>query len=281
MAALDPDRDSRPQSAAALAEVFFSAADIAAAPGRESRKIPPRSIIVACGIALLVVVAGAGGGIALNQMHAHSQDDKDSMSAGLPGSPWASPGASPSRAPSPSPSTKSSVTTTPAKKRTVSSSATAPAGIVLSGQYQLYNTATELCLGERLAPTSNGGVNYAYTEEVCDKARTLTISGEPGRYRLTDNVQNGCVAPDPRYLGQDKDGILPMDCNPSSAATVEWNFVGTTTVQLILRADPARCLTAKAVSTPGAVPGAAYLRMYGCGADGPAALQQWTLRKAQ
>jgi len=274
----DRDRDHRPRSVASQGKVFAEPAeDAGPAPGRKSRL---RSIMVASVIALGVIAAGSG--IVWRQMNDHSVDSKKAF--GLPGPLSTSSGPSSSPASTPSPSAKHSATTpAPPRKQTSppSSATTAPAGVVLSGRYQFYNPATKLCLGERLASTSNGGVNYAYTEESCDKARTLTITGEPGRYRLTDNVQNGCVAPDPRYLGQDGDGVLPVDCNPSSAATVEWNLAGSTTVKMIIRADPTQCLSAKTVSKPGTASGVAYLRMYGCGADGLAALQQWTPRKVQ
>jgi hypothetical protein len=175
----------------------------------------------------------------------------------------------------PSASATPPAATTPSPRRPVSPSSTAaPADAVLSGNYQLYNTAMKRCLGERLPKDSKGNTITDYTQEGCQQARTLTITGTPGHYRFTDLVQHGCVAPKPNNLAHEENPIKPIDCNWSPATVVEWDLIGTSTVKIISRTDPTRCLTAKNVTA-----GLAYLRMYGCGAANLTALQQWTLRK--
>jgi hypothetical protein len=142
------------------------------------------------------------------------------------------------------------------------------------GDYQLFNPGTGFCLGERLPKDSHGNVQYGYTQEGCAQARTLTITGGPGHYRLTDHVRDACVAPNPKALAREETVIGPVACDTTPASVVEWDLIGTSTIRIISRTDPTRCVTGKAVEA-----GLAFQRMYTCGGD-KAGLQQWILRRA-
>jgi hypothetical protein len=240
----------------------------AAAPNRGLRR---RSMTVMCTVAFLVT----GGGITLWRTgpppFAHGRESLSPQMTRLPPTATA-PSASAAR--SPSPSAKPSAATTPPRTRSASPSSTAaPASPVPSGQYQLYNPETGFCLGERLPKASDGSTFYGYTQEGCRQARTLTITGGPGHYRLTDPVRHACVGPNPNALAHEGVVIEPVACDWSPATVVEWDLTGTSTVTMISRTDPTRCMTAKAVKA-----GLAFLRMDGCGGD-KTALQRWTLRK--
>ena len=189
----------------------------------------------------------------------------------------------PSRTPSPTPAASRSPKPLPAPSTAAASGTHSAAGVPVgpryAGSYRFYNQATELCLGQRQAVNqSNGYVNPAYTQENCDQARTISISGTSGHYLLND-PSTGCLAPLAAGIGQDGDTVNPVDCATTAASLAEWDLRRGTGVELVSRADSSRCLSGKAVAQPGVQTGVAYLRFNLCGSAGREALQQWSLQK--